>query len=97
MGTDVQYKKHNEVVNYAVFGVLTTVVNLVAYWLCSNYFSISTFVDTAIAWVVACLFAYVTNRLWVFDSKVKGASGIALEALSSLVVVFLPLAWKKSS
>ncbi|MBQ6898585.1 MAG: GtrA family protein [Clostridia bacterium] len=74
-----------EIVSYLVFGVLTTVVNFVTYMLLGifageNYearvlFSIGTFdfrlilLMNGIAWVVSVLFAFVTNKLFVFESS----------------------------
>ena len=70
------YLKYKEVINYLFFGVLTTVVNLIV-----KYALLFTILDAAnalelqisviISWIVACLFAYITNRIWVFESKSK--------------------------
>ena len=65
-------KNYKSVTLYLVFGVLTTVVNIVAYfWLDFNRL-FNTVINTSIAWVVAVIFAYVTNKKWVFESKVEG-------------------------
>lgn len=70
------YKKHKEVINYLIFGVLTTIVSLA-----TKYLLLFTILDASnavqlqiavvISWVAACLFAYITNRIWVFESKSK--------------------------
>jgi len=70
------YLKYKEIINYLIFGILTTVVSLAA-----KYSLLFTILDAAdafelqvavvISWVVACLFAYITNRIWVFESKSK--------------------------
>ncbi len=70
------YKKYHEVINYLIFGGLTTVVSLV-----TKYILLFTILDASngvqlqvavvISWIVACTFAYITNRIWVFDSKSK--------------------------
>ena len=70
------YEKHKEVVNYLIFGVLATVVNLGV-----KYLLLFTILDAAnavqlqisviISWIAACLFAYFTNRIIVFKSKSK--------------------------
>lgn len=54
---------------YVVFGVLTTVVNVVVYVLFANYLGINYLVSNVIAWFLSVLFAYITNRKWVFESK----------------------------
>lgn len=65
-------KKYKSVILYLVFGVLTTIVNIVAYFLLDFNRLFNTVINTSIAWVVAVIFAYVTNKKWVFESKVEG-------------------------
>ena len=67
---------NKETILYLIFGVLTTIVNLgVKYALlftvlnADNPFELQ--VSIIISWIVACLFAYITNRIWVFESKSK--------------------------
>lgn len=56
-----------EVISYLIFGVLTTLVNWVVYW-----FMVRTGIDyraaTAAAWVVSVLFAFIVNKIFVFQS-----------------------------
>ncbi len=68
--------KYREVISYLFFGVLTTVVNLAVKYVllftvldASNAFELQ--VAVIISWIVACLFAYITNRKYVFESKSK--------------------------
>lgn len=63
------YKKYKEIINYIVFGILTTVVNYVCYLFITRVLYISVVVSTIIAWVLAVLFAYVTNKKFVFKSN----------------------------
>lgn len=70
------YLKYKEIINYLIFGVLTTVVSLATKYLllftilnASNALQLQIAVVTS--WVTACLFAYITNRIWVFESKSK--------------------------
>lgn len=68
------YKKNEEVFNYLIIGVLTTLVNII-----TKYALLFTIFDAKnptqlqivviISWIVAVLFAYVTNRKIVFKSK----------------------------
>lgn len=53
---------------YVVFGALTTLVNIVVYFLLSRL-GINYLVSNVFAWFFSVLFAYVTNRRWVFESK----------------------------
>ena len=68
------YKKYEEIINYLIMGVLTTVVNLaVKYALLFTVLDASNATELQIAviisWIIACLFAYITNRKFVFKSK----------------------------
>ena len=58
-----------EVISYLIFGVLTTVVNFVFYWLFTEVFAVYYITSNVIAWVFAVVFAYITNKLFVFESK----------------------------
>lgn len=60
-------KKNKEIVLYIVFGGLTTVVNWVTYSLFVSFCSIT--VSNVIAWVFAVVFAYLTNKIFVFEQK----------------------------
>lgn len=62
-------KLTREIVMYVIFGVLTTVVSWGAYTLFVNICHMGVFLANLLSWVCAVSFAYVTNKLWVFDSK----------------------------
>lgn len=72
-------EKYRDVIPYLFFGVCTTIVNVVSYWCCAHLLSMGTMLSTVIAWCVAVLFAYVTNRKWVFHSEASGVAEIAKE------------------
>lgn len=61
--------KYKSVIMYVVFGVCTTLVNWGAYYLCYSIIGISNVLSTVIAWILAVAFAFITNKLWVFNSK----------------------------
>lgn len=73
--------KYKGVILYLVFGVLTTVINVITYHACYEVMHIANLVSTVIAWIVAVSFAYVTNKLFVFESKRTG-SGAIKEAIN---------------
>ena len=73
--------KYREVISYLFFGGLTTVVNYAAYLLAAPFFTTTT-IPTAIAWVLAVIFAYVTNRIFVFHSQARGAKALLREILT---------------
>lgn len=76
------YDKYRDMIPYLIFGVLTTLVNIAAYWLLAHPLGLSTVPSTVIAWVLAVLFAYVTNRKWVFHSEAKTRNEIIKEGVS---------------
>ena len=68
------FKKHWEVLSYLIFGVLTTLLNILLYALFNNLFGYT----AANSWgnvldnALCILFAYCTNRAFVFRSKTTG-------------------------
>ena len=64
-------RQYRELLSYLVFGVLTTAVNYLSYLVISPFFTY-TGVPTVIAWLLSVIFAYLTNRRFVFQSKARG-------------------------
>lgn len=64
-----KFKLTKELVLYVVFGALTTVVSFGSYYVCNTMLSIHYLASNIISWVLAVLFAYITNKLFVFESK----------------------------
>ena len=62
-------KKNKEILNYIIFGVLTTLVNWVIYTIATNIIGINLNIANIIAWFGAVLFAYITNKIFVFESR----------------------------
>ena len=67
-------KKYEEIINYLIFGVLTTLVNLITKYILlftilnpTNGFQLQ--IAIIISWIAGVLFAYFTNRKFVFESK----------------------------
>ncbi len=62
--------KYKELIIYVLFGGLTTVVNLSVFAVTNRLLGDERYLITnAIAWFAAVAFSYVTNKLWVFESK----------------------------
>ena len=76
--------KYKSLISYGIFGVLTTLVNILTYNICYEKIGISNTVSNIIAWVLAVAFAYVTNKIWVFESK-----SWKWDVLSKEVVAFI--------
>lgn len=73
------YQKYREMILYLVFGGLTTLVNIFSYFILTDLGHINYLVSTAAAWVLSVLFAYFTNRVWVFRSTASGAAALIKE------------------
>ncbi|MGK0607399.1 GtrA family protein, partial [Enterococcus gilvus] len=57
-----------EVFIYLFFGGLATIVNIVSFTLAYQAFPLSWPISNAISWICSVLFAFVTNKIWVFHS-----------------------------
>ena len=74
-------KEHHELVTYVIFGGLTTVVDWgISFVLYQT--DMNTHVVNVIAWTAAVLFAFVTNKIWVFRSRTKAASRVVGELIA---------------
>lgn len=63
-------KKYRELITYIIFGVLTTIVSLVSFKIFDSLLGEKLYLLTNImSWIFAVSFAYITNKLWVFESK----------------------------
>lgn len=76
------YREHREGMRYLVFGGLTTVVNIVVFAICKDLCELSTISSNIIAWIIAVLFAYITNKLFVFYSKADSLEDLGREIIS---------------
>lgn len=75
-------KKHEELIKYLVIGVLTTVINYIIFAILVKVANIDMHVSNIIAWIVSVIFAYFTNKLFVFESKSFELKVIGKEVLS---------------
>ena len=62
-------RMYKEPLAYVVFGILTTVVNIAVYYLMSDVMKIHYLLANIIAWICSVLFAFLTNKIWVFESR----------------------------
>ncbi len=63
------FRRYKSFIAYVFFGICTTLVNLFCYRLFYFVLGVSNVPSTVIAWLFAVLFAFITNKLWVFESK----------------------------
>lgn len=73
------WKRYREPISYLFFGALTTLVNYVVYFLITRGFHMHYLAATGISWVAAVLFAFVTNRRFVFASSAKSKGEVGSE------------------
>lgn len=63
------YKKYKELISYGFWGVMTTLVNYVVFFVCLRLLNINYLISNVVSWVFAVMFAYITNKVFVFNSK----------------------------
>ena len=61
-------KKYRELITYVFWGGMTTVVNYIVYFACTKLLGIEYLISNVIAWVVAVIFAFWVNKIYVFQS-----------------------------
>ena len=92
------YLKYKELINYIIFGFLTVVVSLSSKWLLlftifdsKNELELQTAI--IISWIISVTFAYITNRIFVFESKninkLKEIIKFYLSRVSTLLIEML--------
>ena len=67
---------------YVIFGALTTVVSIVSYIIFLKLLNDNALLANVISWIFAVSFAYITNRIWVFQSRNHGFREILKEIVS---------------
>lgn len=70
------WNKNKEIINYLIFGGLTTVINvfiycLITFWILDANDMVELQIANGMAWILSVLFAYITNKKYVFKSKNK--------------------------
>ena len=91
---------NKEKILYVIFGILTTIVNLIAYYLFSNIININYLMSNTIAWIISVVFAYITNKFFVFNNSdinkdviieefIKFMNCRLISGLSEVVLLFL--------
>ena len=62
-------KKYKNFILYVGFGIITTAINIILYWLLYNILDVSNVPSNIIAWIGAVIFAFLTNKNLVFGSS----------------------------
>lgn len=92
------YLKYKEIINYLIVGVLTTIISLAIYYISVFTFlnpenSIELQIANILSWIAGVVFAYFTNRKYVFESKnenkIKEATKFVSSRITTLVLDML--------
>ena len=86
--------KCKEIIRYLIVGVLTTVLSLGVYFILTNTFlnphkKLELQLANIISWFISVLFAYFTNRKYVFESKEKHIFKESLAFFSSRLATLI--------
>lgn len=84
-------RKYDEIIRYIIAGILTTIVSIVSYNLLRNI-NIDYKICTILSWILAVIFAYFINKLFVFKSQknnIKEFINFILARLLSLFIEFI--------
>lgn len=76
------FAANKQIILYLFFGVCTTAINTICYWLLYDVLTLSNIACTILAWLVAVIFAFVTNKVFVFESKRTNATERINEVIS---------------
>ncbi len=76
------FKKYEEIIVYIFFGVLATIVSWGSYAVFERVFHLSVIVSNTLSWILAMVFAFFTNKVWVFKSKSFESKLVAREFVS---------------
>lgn len=68
------YKKYREALLYLFFGGLTFAVGMLTFWLFHIVAGMGELSANAMSWLIAVLFAFFTNRVWVFEAATETVS-----------------------
>ena len=75
------YNKYREVFLYLLFGGMTTIINILSFFI-FRHLHIDIYVSNAVAWIISVLFAFITNKLFVFESRNKSFKSNIREGIS---------------
>ena len=76
------YKKNKEILLYLFFGGLTFLVSIISYAFFNIQIGWNALIANIGSWILAVSFAYVTNRIWVFDSNAETIADFIKEITS---------------
>lgn len=84
-------RRYKAIFLYGIFGSITTFLNILAFWLFIYILSLPLIVANIFAWILAFIFAFTTNKLFVFESKSWDKKSAIKEFLGFLTARLLTL------
>ena len=63
------YKKYEEIINYLIFGVLTTLVSILSYAFLTRIIKFDYIISNILSWILSVTFAFYTNQKYVFKAN----------------------------
>lgn len=77
------FLKYKELISYVFFGVLATIVSILSFKLFDVLLGPDLYLlSNVISWIITVIFAYFTNKIWVFESKSWKADVLVKEIVS---------------
>lgn len=83
--------KMNMKLKYLIFGGLTTLLNIFTYKICTFFLGITYITASVIAWIIAVMFAFLTNKYFVFESQDNNLIKLSKEILLFFTVRVMSL------
>jgi putative flippase GtrA len=79
------YKKHREVISYLFWGGVAFVLSMVLFWVFINKLGMGEVTANTVDWIIVVIFAFFTNKLFVFRSRAGSVSGLGREFVSFII------------
>ena len=76
------WTKYKSILLYCIFGGLTTLTDFIVYITCTRFLHLDEQIATWSAWFFAVLFAFFTNRKWVFDAEKTNKKGFLYQIIT---------------
>ena len=76
------FNKYKEVISFLFFGGCTFVVSIASFYVLNRVMLLNEHIANVISWILAVSFAYITNKIFVFNSKTRDFKGLTKEILS---------------
>ncbi len=79
------YKKHREVISYLFWGGVAFILSMVLFWVFNSKLGMGEVLANTIDWIIVVIFAFFTNKLFVFRSKAGSAAGLGKEFVAFIL------------